>query len=387
MPKLCAMICSRGVAPTSRPVRRSVIRSALCPAAPPVTLAVIRLAAIWPGTIKPKVSCVTLPSAPMGVMPVSPVTRQATMARMKLKRNGEHAHDRIDVVEFEAGDRERRRQHRQPHGEAPVEARAHAVLAPSARRRRADDAMVRMNEVSDDTTSSVTPGHNSHVTSGPYQAALAAPACAQPLAMAIGDRISQPASAPISSEMPARRPMMAPKPSISSEGSKAMPRLAKRDAARRRRAQGAHIGTEKGRAKRGPTAPRSTISFTTPAIARRAQQPAQAQGRLAPAGVDLAQGLGGGDAGGEGQLLALQHGFAQAGGDEHAEDRDQEHPHDQPEPGQLLAGQHGQRRDRRHQPAGDDGGGGRRRGLVDVVLAQGELACCGRRDASEPQKP
>ncbi len=81
--------------------------------------------------------------------------------------------------------------------------------------------------MSEDTTSSVTPGHSSQVTSGSYHTAPAAPACAQPLAMAIGDSTIQPMSAPISSEMPARRPMMAPKPSIKSEGSKASPRLAK----------------------------------------------------------------------------------------------------------------------------------------------------------------
>ena len=40
--------------------------------------------------------------------------------------------------------------------------------------------MVRMEEVSDDTTKSVTPGHNSQVISSSYQAASTAPACAQP---------------------------------------------------------------------------------------------------------------------------------------------------------------------------------------------------------------
>ena len=62
------------------PVRRSCIRSAHWPAAPPVTLAVIRLAATLPGAMAPNVSCVILPSAPIGVIAVSPETRAATIA-------------------------------------------------------------------------------------------------------------------------------------------------------------------------------------------------------------------------------------------------------------------------------------------------------------------
>ena len=46
-------------------------------------LALIRLTSMLPGLIAPNVSCVTLPMAPMGVVSVSPVTRQATTASRK----------------------------------------------------------------------------------------------------------------------------------------------------------------------------------------------------------------------------------------------------------------------------------------------------------------
>ena len=56
-------------------------RSAEDAAAPAVTLAVMRLVTMFDGASPPKVSCVILPIAPMGVMSDSPVARQATMAR------------------------------------------------------------------------------------------------------------------------------------------------------------------------------------------------------------------------------------------------------------------------------------------------------------------
>src|SRR5207302_5384542 len=43
-------------------------------------LALIKLTLTLPGLSAPKVSCVTLPIAPTGVVSVSPVTRQATSA-------------------------------------------------------------------------------------------------------------------------------------------------------------------------------------------------------------------------------------------------------------------------------------------------------------------
>src|SRR5262249_8784252 len=46
-------------------------------------LALIRLTLTLPGLSAPKVSCVTLPMAPTGVVSVSPVTRQATSASQK----------------------------------------------------------------------------------------------------------------------------------------------------------------------------------------------------------------------------------------------------------------------------------------------------------------
>src|SRR5262245_18934700 len=46
-------------------------------------LALIKLTLTLPGLSAPKVSCVTLPMAPIGVVSVSPVTRQATSASKK----------------------------------------------------------------------------------------------------------------------------------------------------------------------------------------------------------------------------------------------------------------------------------------------------------------
>src|SRR2546429_1767004 len=46
-------------------------------------LALIKLTLTLPGLSTPKVSCVTLPRAPIGVVSVSPVTRQATSASKK----------------------------------------------------------------------------------------------------------------------------------------------------------------------------------------------------------------------------------------------------------------------------------------------------------------
>ena len=46
-------------------------------------LAAIRLAVTCPGAIPPKMSCVTFPMAPVGVMLASPVIRQTTSARKK----------------------------------------------------------------------------------------------------------------------------------------------------------------------------------------------------------------------------------------------------------------------------------------------------------------
>src|SRR5256885_16366514 len=46
-------------------------------------LALIRLTLTLPGLSAPKMSCVTLPIAPTGVVSVSPVTRQATSASQK----------------------------------------------------------------------------------------------------------------------------------------------------------------------------------------------------------------------------------------------------------------------------------------------------------------
>ena len=48
-----------------------------------VMLAAIRLAVTCPGAIPPKMSCVTFPMAPVGVMLASPVIRQTTSARKK----------------------------------------------------------------------------------------------------------------------------------------------------------------------------------------------------------------------------------------------------------------------------------------------------------------
>ncbi len=52
-------------------------------AAPAVMLAAIKFTFTLPGLMAPKVSCVTLPIAPMGVVSVSPVTRHATTASAK----------------------------------------------------------------------------------------------------------------------------------------------------------------------------------------------------------------------------------------------------------------------------------------------------------------
>ena len=54
-------------------------------------LAAIRLMFVSPGLSVPKMSCVTLPIAPMGVVSVSPVTRQATSARKNEKTTASDA--------------------------------------------------------------------------------------------------------------------------------------------------------------------------------------------------------------------------------------------------------------------------------------------------------
>src|SRR5581483_9529241 len=82
-PTNCAMNCLRGFAPSKYPLLRSVSRSAEEAAALVVMLALIRLTFMFPGLIAPNVSWVTLPIAPMGVVSVSPVTRQATSASPK----------------------------------------------------------------------------------------------------------------------------------------------------------------------------------------------------------------------------------------------------------------------------------------------------------------
>src|SRR5947207_7576203 len=80
MPENWARNCCRGFAPSRYPLFKSVSRSADDVAAPAVMLALIKLTLTLPGCNAPKMSCVTLPIAPTGVVSVSPVTRQATSA-------------------------------------------------------------------------------------------------------------------------------------------------------------------------------------------------------------------------------------------------------------------------------------------------------------------
>src|SRR5215813_514174 len=83
MPENWAINCCRGFAPSRYPLFKSVSRSAADVAAPAVILALIKLTVTLPGLNAPKMSCVTLPIAPTGVVSVSPVTRQATSASQK----------------------------------------------------------------------------------------------------------------------------------------------------------------------------------------------------------------------------------------------------------------------------------------------------------------
>ena len=81
IPANWARNCLRGFAPSRYPLLRSVRRSAADAAAPAVMLALMRLTFMFPGLRPPKISCVTLPIAPIGVVSVSPVIRQATRAK------------------------------------------------------------------------------------------------------------------------------------------------------------------------------------------------------------------------------------------------------------------------------------------------------------------
>jgi hypothetical protein len=81
IPANCAISCFRGLAPRRYPLFRSVSRSAEEVADPAVMLAAIRFTFKFPGERAPKVSWVIFPMAPIGVVSVSPVTRQATSAR------------------------------------------------------------------------------------------------------------------------------------------------------------------------------------------------------------------------------------------------------------------------------------------------------------------
>jgi hypothetical protein len=79
MPKNCERNWCRGLLPSTYPPLRSVSRSAECMAAPAVTEAVMRFVWMLPAARPPYMNWVIFPSAPMGVMLVSPVARPATM--------------------------------------------------------------------------------------------------------------------------------------------------------------------------------------------------------------------------------------------------------------------------------------------------------------------
>src|SRR5882724_805823 len=75
------MNCLRGLAPSRYPLLRSVSRSAELLAELAATEADIKLWVMFFGDRTANSNCMTLPIAPMGVVSVSPVARQAAMQR------------------------------------------------------------------------------------------------------------------------------------------------------------------------------------------------------------------------------------------------------------------------------------------------------------------
>ncbi len=105
-----------------------------------------------------------------------------------------------------------------------------AVAAGSSRcsaRRSASRTSEITSDVSEAATIRVAPGHSSHSTSGPNQTAVAlsGPGAAQPFCKAKGASHTQLIRPPRPTEIPIRSPEMAPKPTISTDGSSASPRF------------------------------------------------------------------------------------------------------------------------------------------------------------------
>ena len=94
--------------------------------------------------------------------------------------------------------------------------------------------------------------------------------------------------------------------------------------------------------------------------------------------VDMQQGFQGGHAFGEFQRLVIEQRRPQVPGNPDAQETHREHPGDHRPCVQLVAGQQGVGRDRRHQPTGNNRSGGRGDGLVDIALMQRPRQLLGR---------
>ena len=199
------------------PTLKSFIRSVLWPAAPPAVLAPMRLMLTCPGAARPKVSCDSWPMAPMGGMPVAPTTRAAMAARNSAR-----------------GRASRASQGSMPNSRTCSTTTSRAAASSSAsgqargrcqpwRRRSARGRVISRTASAARValTIRLTPGQSSHCTRKAYCGPLAsAGSAATPLDSSQGATPPQASRVPSSSDNPTLRPMMPPKPSSSSEGSK-----------------------------------------------------------------------------------------------------------------------------------------------------------------------
>ena len=221
-----------------RPVFMSWSRSPHWLAAPPVTLAAMRLAAALPGEITPNMSWVTLPMGPTGVTPVSPETRPATMASRKVSSTPRMAVHHtmpnrviwVRLARIRAATRPRMNHLR---GTSWLSVASPAPACPPVPPLRAatTERQEKAKLVREAVTIMATPGHSIHLEMGPYQGVpglvTSKPSLkiTQPISRAWGASTPQATTAPSSMETPARNPIRAPTATSRAEGSQAKVRF------------------------------------------------------------------------------------------------------------------------------------------------------------------